>query len=132
MSETSTRRQKATGDTLDAHVRRRIKARLADLPAKPTQDAIGQALGKTQTWVSHNLAGDLDADFETAGRFCEFLGTTLSAEIKAGADAKAKPTKQAEFNVLFSSITPDEQNTVMDILRTLARRPASRRARGGK
>ncbi len=131
MSETKSRRLKASGDTLDAHVRRRIKARLADLPAKPTQDAIGQALGKTQTWVSHYLAGDIDADFETAGRFCEFLGTSLSAEIKAGADAKAKPTKQAEFSVLFSSITTEEQETILNILRTVARRPAKRRARAG-
>lgn len=124
--------QQKTISTLDALVRRRLVACLDSITARPTQDAIGGQVGRTQTWVSHYLAGRIDADLDTLNRICDFIGIRLSTVIEEaikGKTAAPKPPAAAEVQTLFAAITPEEQQIVIDVLATLARRPASKRAR---
>lgn len=119
----------ATPQDLSAHVRQRIHEHLADLPVRPTQRAIGAAIRRTQTWVSHYLSGRHDIDLNTLGRLADFLGVTVP-DLMAGAQPRhdASP-RLTEAITMLRSISDDEQDTVLDILRILARVPSTRRAR---
>lgn len=118
--------------TLDALVRRRLAAYLDSMTARPTQDAIGAQISRTQTWVSHYLAGRTDADLDTLNKICDFIGIRLSTVIEdalKGKTAAPRPPAAVEVQTLFAAITPDEQKIVINVLATLARRPAAKRSR---
>lgn len=124
-----------TASSLDALVRRRLIAYLDAMTARPTQGAIGAQISRGQTWVSHYLAGRIDADLDTLNKICEFIGIRLSTvidEALRGKTTAAKTPAAAQVQTLFASITPAEQQTVLDVLGTLARRPTNKRSRDNK
>lgn len=116
--------------TLSALVRTRLRAYLDGLPSRPTQAAIGDAIGRTQTWVSHYLSGRHDVDLDTLARLCAFLRIDLASLLTERGELRhTVDPSLAELLTLFESVTPEERDTVLDVLRVLARRPAAKRAR---
>jgi transcriptional regulator with XRE-family HTH domain len=117
---------------LDQYVRRRISTHLAAMPVRPTQEAIGEAIGHTQTWVSHYLNGRHDADLTTLHQLCDYIGLRLAdilAEAAGEAPAKPDNPEESETLTLLRSITPAERRAQLEILRIIARRPSTKRAR---
>jgi hypothetical protein len=113
-------------------VRRRLAAHLEGMPARPTQSAIADALGVTQTWVSHYFRGRHDVDLDTLAKLADFLGVRLESLVADSENAKAVSAHPAGFGevwTLLQSVTPAERDVVRDVLRVVARRPASKRAR---
>jgi transcriptional regulator with XRE-family HTH domain len=116
--------------TLSALVRARLRAYLESLPSRPTQAVIGEAIGRTQTWVSHYLSGRHEVDLDTLARLCAFLRVDLASLLtERGEIRHTVDPSLAEVLTLFESLTDEERETVRDILRVLARRPAAKRAR---
>lgn len=116
--------------TLDALVRERIRTYLRDLPSRPTQQAIGDAIGRTQTWVSQYLSGRHDIDLDTLAKLAAFMHMDLGSLLHDhGSPRLTLAPDFAEALTLLQSLTPEERATVLDVLRVLARRPATKRAR---
>lgn len=114
---------------LAALVRSRIRTYLRDLPSRPTQQAIGDALGRTQTWVSQYLSGRHDIDLDTLAKLADFLHLDLVSLFRDHGPRHTLAPDYAEALTLLQALTPDERATVLDVLRALARRPAQKRAR---
>ncbi len=113
--------------TTAQNIRRRIRDHLASLSTPPRQSDIGQAINRTQTWVSHYLSGRHDADVDTLIRLCDFLELDLCDLIhdrRPGA-----PTQGQQIATLINSLTPPEQGAIRAVIETMARPPASRRSR---
>lgn len=116
--------------TLSALVRNRLRTYLESLPSRPTQAAIGEAIDRTQTWVSHYLSGRHDVDLDTLARLCAFLRVDLASLLTERGELRhTVDPSLAELLTLFESLTRKERETVLDIVRVLARRPAEKRAR---
>jgi transcriptional regulator with XRE-family HTH domain len=119
-----------TPQKLSTLTRARIRTYLESLPSRPTQKAIGDAIGRTQTWVSHYLSGRHDVDLDTLSRLCAFLRVDLSALVADRGELRHTVDRSvAELLTLFDSLTEAERETVLEILRALARRPSAKRAR---
>ena len=117
--------------SLSSLVRSRIQNALGSLPFRPTQSAIADALGVTQTWVSHYLRGRHEIDLDTLGKLCGYLGIRMGSLFEGGdvVPLSTLPAGMAETWTLLQSITDDERDAVRDILRIMARRPSAKRAR---
>lgn len=113
---------------LTSTIRRRLQDHLAAMPIKPRQIDIAAAVGKTQTWVSHYLAGRHDADLDTLDRLCQFFGLELWGLIQ---DRPAQPRPELEeLGTLYRSLSKPEQEALQGILRMMARPNRAQRARG--
>lgn len=115
---------------LSARIRHRIRDHLDAMPAKPRQSSLAEAVGVTQSWVSHYLHGRHDIDLDTLEKLCDVLQLDLAALVKP--DGQAKTTLRPELSelvALFQALAPDSQETVRQLLRELTRPAAQKRAR---
>lgn len=115
---------------LSQRVRHRLRAYIDSLPAKPTQYALAERAGVTQSWVSHYLAGRHDADLDTLERFCIALQVDIASLM--GPDGGARPSvpdEIAEPMALYQSLTPKGREVVLDLLRQMTRPATKQRAR---
>lgn len=112
-------------------VRARLNAHLDALPTRPTQRSIGDAIGRTQTWVSHYLSGRHDCDLDTLAALAAFLNLDLSALVGPSGErlrTRLDPPLD-ELVMLFQSVPPDEREVILQLLRSLTRPIHQRRAR---
>jgi transcriptional regulator with XRE-family HTH domain len=115
---------------LSALVRQRLRRHLDQLVARPTQKQLGDAIDRTQTWVSHYLSGRHDVDLDTLGHIAAFLDIDLGSLVTPDGDVRQQlPEPYAEAVTLLQAVTHEERDAVLDILRSLARKPSTRRAR---
>lgn len=114
--------------TVSQSVRQRLRNHLDALPSRPTQSAIGDALDRTQTWVSHYFSGRHDIDLDTLSNLCEFLHVDIRSLFESD-DRQTLPAPYAEALTLLKSIAPAERDLIIDLLRQMARRPTKKRAR---
>lgn len=115
---------------LSQRVRHRIRDHLDSLPAKPTQAALAETAGVTQSWISHYLHGRIDVDLDTLERLCQALQLDLSSLM--GADSATRttlPAQLAEPLALLQALTPAARETVLDLLREMTRPATKQRAR---
>lgn len=114
---------------LSDHVRRRVRAHLDAMPARPTQAAIGRAVHRTQTWVSHYLSGRHDIDLDTLSKLCEFLQVDLPSLLQDEHTRATLAPPYDEALTMLRALAQDERDTMIDVLRVLVRRPTAKRAR---
>lgn len=116
--------------SLNSLVRTRIKQHIAAMPARPTQRAIADALGLTQTWVSHYMSGRHDIDLDKLAAFAAFLRVDPASLVKDGGELKhtVKPDV-AEALTLFQALSSDEREIILLTMRALVRPQSEKRAR---
>lgn len=115
--------------TVSNHVRASVRAHLQAMPARPPQAAIGRAINRTQTWVSHYLSGRHDIDIDTLSRLCDFLQLDLPSLLSGDDNRPRLDEPYAEAVTLMQAVSPDERELIVDMLRALVRRPTGKRAR---
>ena len=115
---------------LSARVRHRLRDHLDRMPAKPTQQALAEAVGVTQSWISHYLHGRHEADLDTVEKLCQVLQLDLPSLVRPdGAAVTTLPAAVAEPVALLQALTPEAREMVLELLRELTRPAASKRAR---
>lgn len=119
--------------TLQSLVRHRLRQHLDGLPAKPTQASLADAIGVTQTWVSHYLHGRHDIDLDTLERLCNTLQLDLSTIVRRdGPVESTQPPELAEPVMLLQALPGDSRAVVIELLRELTRPTTQKRARPKK
>lgn len=118
---------------LSARIRARLREHLAAMPSRPTQQALADQMGATQSWVSHYLAGRHDADIDTLDRFAQAVQVDFASLVRPdGKPQSTLPREFAEPIVMLQAMTPEMRAHVIALMRELTRPSTQKRARARK
>lgn len=100
--------------TLDDQIRAKIKAWVQTTGI--SQRLLAERIGRTQSWMSRYLGGEIAADLDTLARIAAVFQHSLSALLETPTDPR-----EATLVELYRGLPADARQALLALLRAVAR-----------